>query len=100
MPCCQDNLDSWDEGPEDDSRDEDPSDDDLRRLDHETAFCPAPGCGAEVWDSAEVCPKCHAYIGGNTLSRPPVDHWLRVRPRGWFAIVAIILLLAMLWWAL
>ena len=58
--------------------DEGPSSEDIDRLDHESALC--PDCGAEVWDAAEVCPKCFAYIGGNAVARPkqPSRAWLRM----------------------
>jgi hypothetical protein len=69
--------------------DEGPSPDDLRRFDRDTGYCPA--CGAAVWDQAEVCPKCREYLGGETLARPPVEHWFRQR---WFVTVAIIVLIA------
>ena len=96
MTCSRTQPESWDVDPDDDEHlDEDPSDADIERLNHETAYC--PDCGAQVWDASDICPKCRAFIGGNTLSRPPVDHWLRKR---WLALVAILLLLAMLLWLL
>ena len=93
MTCSRTEPESWDEDPDDVDLDEDPSDADVERFGDETAYC--PDCGARVWDEADICPKCHAYIGGQTLSRPPTEHGLRKR---WLAVIAIILLLAMLWW--
>jgi hypothetical protein len=55
--------------------DEGPSSEDIERLDHESALC--PDCGAEIWDAAEICPKCFAYIGGNAVNRRPWPTWLR-----------------------
>lgn len=53
--------------------DEGPSPEDIERFSRETAYC--PDCGAEIWDAAEVCPECSAYIGGNTRSNSPVQAW-------------------------
>jgi hypothetical protein len=69
--------------------DEDPSPDDIERFAGDTAYCPA--CGAEVWDQTPVCPECGQTIAGDTLSRPPIEDWLR---RRWFVLVAIIALIA------
>jgi len=71
-------------------RDEDPSEEDIERFSGETAFC--PDCGAEVWDEAEVCPECHAYLGGNSSSKPPVQAWFQ---RKWIAVVIILLVIAL-----
>jgi hypothetical protein len=49
---------------DEDELDEGPSDEDIERFGGETALC--PDCGAPIWDSAEVCPKCYAYVGGDT----------------------------------
>ena len=75
--------------------DEDPSPEDIERFSHETARC--PDCGAEVWDAADVCPKCFAYLGGNTGSRSPYGQWLRGR---WLLLIIALLIIAMLfgWW--
>ncbi|HVP74336.1 MAG TPA: hypothetical protein VMS30_11400 [Phycisphaerales bacterium] len=56
--------------------DEGPSSEDIERLDHETAIC--PDCGAQIWDAAEICPKCYAYIGGDVVQRRPIPKWLRL----------------------
>jgi predicted amidophosphoribosyltransferase len=75
-------------------RDEGPSEEDLERLDHDAAYCPA--CGAEVWDMAEVCPQCQAHLGGNTASRSPLAREWRTR---WAVVIAIALVIAFLLWA-
>ena len=77
---------------DDDSFDEDPSIEDVERLDHECAYC--PDCGAEIWDAAEICPKCRAYLGGNTDHREPLPRWVK---RTSIALIVFVLLLAMLW---
>ena len=71
--------------------DEGPSEEDLDRLSDETGYCPT--CGAEIWDEAPVCPKCRAAVVGGTLRRPPMQDWFQ---RRWFAVIAIIVLLAFL----
>lgn len=65
-----------DDFEDDEPIDEGPSSEDIERLDHETATC--PDCGAEIWDAAEICPKCYAYLGGNAVDRKPVPRWLRL----------------------
>lgn len=75
--------------------DEDPSSEDIERFSGEEAHC--PDCGAEIWDQAEICPKCYAYLGGNTSSRPPLQNWLQ---RRWYVVVAVIVIIAMLSWLL
>ena len=71
--------------------DEGPSPDDLARFGSDTAFCPE--CGDEVWDQAEFCPSCGAHVGGDTLTRPPAETWLR---RRWLILVALLALAAFL----
>lgn len=41
---------------------------DRARFDSDTAFCPE--CGAEIYDAADVCPKCFTWIDGETRGRP------------------------------
>lgn len=41
---------------------------DRARFDSDTAFCPE--CGAEIYDAADVCPKCFTWIDGETQRRP------------------------------
>ena len=60
-----------------DELDSGPGPEDLRRFGGETAYC--PDCGGEVWDQAEVCPACGAYLGGPTISRPPHRQVFRQR---------------------
>lgn len=69
--------------------DEDPSPDDLERFSHDTAFC--PDCGAEVWDQAEVCSSCGAYLHGDTMRRPPREGRRR---HGWLTLVAVVTAIA------
>ncbi|MHC5023562.1 MAG: zinc ribbon domain-containing protein [Planctomycetota bacterium] len=69
--------------------DEGPSSEDIERFGDDTAYCPA--CGAEIWDQAPICPECGEAIGGQTLSRPPLEDWLHKR---WIILVAIIALIA------
>jgi hypothetical protein len=81
-------------------KDEDPSEEDVERFSSETAFC--PDCGAEIWDSAEVCPKCFAYLGGETSSRKPVAR--EIQRRSVVVLVAVLIALMILglvfwWWA-
>jgi len=52
----------------------DPEDDDdfiegSDAAEDETAFCPE--CGAEIYESADVCPKCFTWIDGDTMRHPP-----------------------------
>lgn len=54
----------------------------------ETGYCPE--CGAEIWDQADICPKCFSYIGGEVLHRPPMERWWRQKWR----IVVIVAVLA------
>ncbi|MCA9284508.1 MAG: hypothetical protein KDA22_04795 [Phycisphaerales bacterium] len=72
-------------------RDDGPLPEDLERFSSDTAICPE--CGAEVWDQADVCPSCYAYIGGSASSRHPVERWWR---RRWMVLVVIALLVAMM----
>ena len=86
-----------DEDDEDVNReiDEDPSDADLERLDHESAFC--PDCGAKIWDACEVCPSCYAYLGGNTSHRSKLQNWVNAKV---IIVIVVLLLIALLWWIL
>ena len=72
----------WDDS-EDDDRDADAAGDrqdsdhveadhdeaDRQRLSSETGYCPE--CGAEIYDAADICPKCFTWIDGNTTHRRP-----------------------------
>ena len=79
-------------------KDEDPSDEDVARFSGETAYC--PDCGAEIWDAADVCPKCFAYLGGDTSLRPGV---MRRRQRSTTVAIVIVLIALLVigcvfWW--
>ena len=71
--------------------DENPSPDDLERFRRDTAYC--PDCAAEVWDQAEICSSCGAYLHGDPSSRPKIA---RDRRRLWVALVIIITVTAFL----
>lgn len=76
--------------------DEGPSDEDIEQLDFDTGRC--PHCGAEIWDQAEICPRCHEYVGGNTTNHLPIQKWFQKR---WMLLIVIALLVAMgLTWVL
>jgi hypothetical protein len=68
--------------------DEDPDSADIERFDHDRATC--PDCGAEVWDAAEVCPKCFAYLGGDPASGAAGNTWLT---RRWLLLALTALLI-------
>ena len=70
---------------------EGPGPEDLRRFSGETAHC--PHCGAPVWDEAGICPDCGAILGGDTVSRPPLQRRLR---RRWLLVVVLVALAALL----
>lgn len=71
--------------------DEGPSSEDLERFSDDTGHCPF--CGTEVWDQADVCPKCRNYIGGDTLSKHPVS---RAWQQKYWIILVIAILMGML----
>jgi len=51
-----------------DSADEDPHDAaDRARFSSEKGFCPE--CGEEIYDAADICPKCFSWIDGTTHHR-------------------------------
>lgn len=57
-------------GQGDDGDDDEGSDDaDRERFASEIAYCPE--CGAEVFDAADICPKCFSWIDGDTTHRKP-----------------------------
>jgi uncharacterized OB-fold protein len=79
--------------PEDDDFERDEEDEhderDRRRFSSETAFCPE--CGAEIYDAADVCPKCFTWIDGETIRHG--RHRLRGRLHAmvvWLLIVAML----------
>ncbi len=67
-----------------------PGPEDLRRFGGHTAYCPE--CGWEVWDQAEVCPACGAYLAGTTTPRPPGRQAFRQR---WLILAALLALAAL-----
>jgi hypothetical protein len=70
--------------------DEGPSEEDIERFSGDTARC--PDCNAEVWDAADVCPKCFAYLGGATQSRPSAQQWF---DRKMFVLIIILLIIGL-----
>jgi hypothetical protein len=66
--------------------DDDPSEEDLARLDSETRTCPA--CGRDVFDDAEICYHCgHHFLPGERAIP-----WLQIMVAGvvLLAFVAVI----------
>ena len=60
----------WDPGvDESDDGDEHDDDNGRARRTNDTAFC--PDCGAEVYDAADVCPKCFTWLNGETVRHAP-----------------------------
>ncbi|MFZ9914181.1 MAG: zinc-ribbon domain-containing protein [Phycisphaerales bacterium] len=56
----------------DDDREDDAFEDESSEADHadrDTAYCPE--CGAEIYDSADVCPKCFTWLDGETSRHRP-----------------------------
>jgi predicted nucleic acid-binding Zn ribbon protein len=80
---------------EEDGTDEGPSSEDVRRFAAGEAFC--PDCGAEIHDQAEVCPKCYAYLAGETSRFRPAERDLRGR---FIALTVVALILVLLGWGL
>ncbi len=74
-----------------DELDTGPGPEDLRRFGGEIAYC--PDCGGEVWDQAEVCPACGAYLGGSTSSRPLHRQVFRKRALILVALLALVALI-------
>ena len=67
-----------------DDFDPDDPDDDLDVLDEgedadqsDTGYC--PDCGAEIYDAADVCPKCFTWINGETVRHPKARRRERIR---------------------
>jgi len=56
----------------------------------DTAFCPE--CGAEIYDAADVCPKCFTWLNGETSRHPP--HRRRAWDR-WAKLVVGVLIAAL-----
>lgn len=77
------------DGPEDDDGvDEGPSLEDIERFSRGAAHC--TDCGAECADDADVCPRCFAYLGGETTLRSPLHRDWRWRT----AVITVLALLA------
>ena len=74
-----------------DELDSGPGPEDLRRFGGETAYC--ADCGEEIWDQAEVCPACGAYLGGSTSSRSPHRQEFRKRALILVALLAVVALI-------
>lgn len=54
---------------------------DRDRFASQTAYCPE--CGAEIFDAADVCPKCFTWLDGETSRHHPtrrgnIKRWQRV----------------------
>lgn len=80
-----------DEYDGDDDRDSDGGlDGDFDDPSSDTAFCPE--CGAEIYDAADVCPKCFTWLNGETSRHPP--HRQRAWDR-WAKLVAWVLIAAL-----
>lgn len=71
--------------------DEGPSEDDLKRFDGDSGYCPE--CGEEIWDSAEVCPSCGQYVGGKVSTREPIEQGCR---KQWIVLIVLAVLIAFL----
>ena len=56
-------------GEDADLEDADLDDAGRQRRSSETGYCPE--CGAEIYDAADICPKCFTWIDGNTTHRRP-----------------------------
>lgn len=75
-----------------------PDEGDGAELAADTAFCPE--CGAEIYDAADVCPKCFSWIDGDTVRRSPRRNrahrrWTQLVV--WALIAAILLGAGALW---
>ena len=65
--------------------DEDPSEEDIAKLDSPTRTC--PHCGREVYDDAEVCYHCgHAFMAGERATP-----WLQIAVAGLLILVFLVI---------
>ena len=72
--------------------------DSVEEFSNKGGFITTPSeCGAEIWDQADICPKCGFALSRGTLSRPPVEDWWR---RRWMTLVGILTAAAFLLWLL
>jgi hypothetical protein len=71
--------------------DEGPSAEDIARFSEQSAHCPE--CGAEIWDQADICPKCYSYLAGHTSSRAPTSKLFRQK---WVVVVTLLVIVAFL----
>lgn len=79
--------------------DEGPSDADLRRFgENGQAWCPE--CGEEVFDDADLCTACGAWITGSALRRPRAVQELHHRSRIVVIVLVLIAFLSGLLWAI
>lgn len=62
---------------------------DRARFESDTAYCPE--CGAEIYDAADVCPKCFTWIDGETRGRPLSRHRKRMRQTVVWILIATLL---------
>ena len=62
-------ADDWDDSADENGAEAAHDYADQRRFSSETAFCPE--CGAEIYDAADICPKCFSWIDGDTTHRKP-----------------------------
>lgn len=62
---------------------------DFERFSSDVAFCPE--CGAEIYDAADICPKCFTWIDGNTTHRKPSAVRRSMRALVVLVLIALIL---------
>lgn len=60
---------------------------DRRRFASAIAYCPE--CGAELHDSADICPACFAWVTDETIARPRTARRLRFLV-AWILIAALL----------
>jgi predicted nucleic acid-binding Zn ribbon protein len=77
------------EGAQDEDQDDAHEASDRARFDSDTAYCPE--CGAEIYDAADVCPKCFTWIDGDTRRRPPSQSRQTMRQTIIWILVAALL---------
>lgn len=73
--------------------DEDPSEEDQARFGEDrvsTGYC--PDCGAQVFDDADVCPRCFAFIAGEIRAKPKGGGFFREQ---WKVLLVLALIFGM-----